>query len=85
MRNVSYTVTTTPTLVVPADDQNRTVYLHSGTGSVYLGNGNVTSSNGLHMPNGSTMSMFIPARETLYAVTGASSQTFIVVTPDTDS
>lgn len=85
MKTASHTVTTTPSIVVPADDQNRTVYLHSGTGSVYIGGSNVTSSTGLHMPNGTTMPMFIPSRETLYAVTSSSSQTFIVLSPDTDA
>lgn len=85
MKTTSHTVNSTPSIVVAADDQNRTVYLHSGTGSVYIGGSNVTSSTGLHMPNGTTMTMFIPSRETLYAVTSASSQTFIVLTPDTDA
>ena len=85
MKSVAHTVTTTATLVCAADDQNRTVYIHSGTGSVYIGGSNVTSSTGIHLPNGTTMQLFIPAKETLYAITASASQTMITLTPDTDS
>lgn len=84
MKSTAVTVSTTATLVVPADNQNRNIHLHSGTGSVYIGGSNVTSSTGLHLPNGSTLSLFVPTNETLYAITGSSTQTMIVLTPDGD-
>ena len=84
MKNTAYTITATPTLIIPADNKNRTVVIHSGTGSVYLGNGTVSSTNGIHLPNGTTIELSIPYNETLYAVTAASSQTLITLTPDVD-
>lgn len=84
MKNTAYTITTTPSLIIPADNKTRTVVLHSGTGSVYIGNGNVTSSNGVHLQNGTTLQLVIPDNETLYAVTAAASQTLITLTPDVD-
>jgi len=84
MKSFATTVTTTPTLIVPADNINRTVYLHTGTGSVYIGGSDVTSADGVHLQNGTTIQLFIPLSETLYAVTGSSSQTLITLTPDSD-
>lgn len=84
MKSIATTVTTSPTLVIAADNKERHCYVHSGTGSVYIGNSTVTSSTGLHLPNGTTMALVIPANETLYAVAGSSSQTMITLTPDVD-
>lgn len=84
MKSIATTVTTSATLIVSADNKERTVYLHSGTGSVYIGGSNVTSSTGLHLPNGSTLEMVIPINETLYGITSSATQTLITLTPDTD-
>jgi len=84
MKSFATTVTTTPTLIVPADNINRTVYLHTGTGSVYIGGSDVTSADGVHLQNGTTIQLFIPLSETLYAVTASSSQTLVTLTPDSD-
>lgn len=77
-------VTTSATLIVSADDVPRTVYVHSSSGSIYLGGSTVTSSTGLHLPNNTTLTVFIPAKETLYAITSAGTNTARVLTPDTD-
>lgn len=84
MKSVAHTVTTTATLVCDSDDLTRVVYLHSGTGSVYIGGSTVTSSTGIHLPNGTTIAITLPARQTIYAITNAASQTMITMTPDTD-
>lgn len=84
MKTTAHTVSTTPVLVIPADNKDRTCYLHSGTGSVYIGDSAVTSSTGVHLPNGTTMELHVPFNETLYAVTAQASQTMIVLTPDVD-
>ena len=84
MKTSSISVGTTATLIVPADNKNRNIYLHSGTGSVYVGGSDVTSSTGLHLSNGTTMPLFVPIGETLYGITQSSSQTMIVLTPDLD-
>lgn len=84
MRSSAVTVNSTPTLVVAADNKNRVVYLHSGTGSVYIGGSDVTSSTGIHLPNGTTIEISLPDGEVIYAVTSAASQTMRILTPDID-
>lgn len=79
------TVTTTATLVVPKDDKPRTVYLHNSAGvTVYLGGSAVTTSNGWHLGNGETETLFIPTNETLYGIVAAGSHDLKVLTPDLD-
>ena len=86
MRSTSITVTTTPTLIVPADDTFRTVYLHVvGNGTVYLGNGSVSSTNGMAtQKNVTPIAITIPQKETLYAVVATSTEDIRVLTPDVD-
>ena len=79
------TVTTAATLVVPKDDKPRTVYLHNSAGvTVYLGGSAVTTSNGYHLGNGETETLFIPTNETLYGIVAAGSHDLKVLTPDLD-
>lgn len=84
MKSTAYTITTSATLICPADDINREVYLHSGTGSVYVGGTGVTTATGIHMPNGSNLTLFVPAGQTLYAIAGSGSHTMVVLTPGVD-
>lgn len=46
------TVTTSPTLLVAADALAEQVNLHSSSGTIYLGDSNVTASTGYRMDNG---------------------------------
>ena len=46
------TVTTSPTLLVAADAQAEQVNFHSSSGTIYLGDSNLTSSTGYRMDNG---------------------------------
>ena len=85
MKSISVSVGTAPVLCVASDDFNRTVYLHNaGSGKIYLGGSSVTSSTGFHLANAESVSLFIPQKETLYAVTASSTHAVIVLTPDTD-
>lgn len=85
MHSTSITLTTTPTIVVASDDKNRTVYLHNPSGvKAYLGNSTVTTSTGLHLDNGATLTIDVPLRETLHGVVAAGSHTVIVLLPDGD-
>lgn len=84
MKSAAVTVTTTATLLIAADNQARTCYLHSGSGSVYVGGSDVTSSTGLHLENGTTIELFVPSKETVYGITSAATQTMRVLTPDLD-
>jgi hypothetical protein len=46
------TVTTSPTLLVAGDAQAEQVNFHSSSGTIYLGDSNLTSSTGYRMDNG---------------------------------
>ena len=75
-----FTVNTTAVKIVTAEPMTRTVYIHSSTGSVYLGGATITTTtDGLHVPNGSTQAITVPANETLYAIDGGGGATCIVL------
>lgn len=84
MISKSITVTTSATLILAADNQPRTCYFHSTSGSTYLGNSAVTTSDGLHLPNNQTITILIPFGETLYGVTNTGTTNVRVLTPDLD-
>jgi hypothetical protein len=84
MKSVAVTVTTSPTLLIAADNQNRICWLHTTSGSTYLGDSAVTSSSGLHLENNSTMEIHLPLGETLYGITGTGTTNVRVLTPDGD-
>lgn len=84
MKSVAVTVTTSPTLLIAADDQNRICYLHTTSGSSYLGDSTVTSSSGLHLPNSQTIEIHLPLGQTLYGVAGSGTTNVRVLTPDSD-
>jgi hypothetical protein len=84
MKSTAVTVATTATLLIAADNQPRTCYLHSTSGSTYLGDSAVTTSSGLHLPNNQTISIQVPFGETLYGITNTGSTNVRVLTPDVD-
>ena len=84
MKTSAVTVNTTATLLIAADNKDRVCYLHSGTGSVYVGGSDVTTSTGLHLPNGTTMELTVPFNETIYGIVTTGTQTMRVLTPDID-
>jgi hypothetical protein len=84
MKSSVITVGTTATLLIAADNQPRVIYLHSGTGSIYVGGSDVTSATGIHLSNGTTMQIDLPFNQTLYGITSASTHTIRTLTPDID-
>jgi hypothetical protein len=84
MKSVAITVTTSPTLLISADNQNRICYLHTTSGSSYLGDSAVTSSSGLHLENNSTMEIHLPFGNDLYGITNTGTTNVRVLTPDGD-
>jgi hypothetical protein len=84
MKSVAVTVTTSPTLLISADNQNRICYFHSTSGSTYLGDSAVTSSSGLHLPNNQTIEIHLPLGETIYGITNTGTTNVRVMTPDGD-
>ena len=78
-------VTTSPTLILPADNIPRTVYIHNGGGAkVYLGGADVSTANGFHLGNGESQDIFVPTNETFYGIVASSTNTVNVLTPDLD-
>ena len=84
MKSVAVTVTTSPTLIVAADNLPRTCYLHSTSGSTYLGESAVTTTSGLHLPNNQTITIQVPFGETLYGITNTGTTNIRLLTPDVD-
>jgi hypothetical protein len=84
MKSIAITVTTSPTLLISADNQNRICYLHTTSGSSYLGDSSVTSSTGLHLENNSTIEIHLPLGETLYGIASTGTTNVRVLTPDGD-
>ena len=86
MRSSAVTVTTSPTLLVAADDTYRTIYLHvTGNEIVYIGGENVTTTNGVDLEkHTSPIEIIIPSKQTLYAIVSADTANVRVLTPDID-
>ena len=73
------TVTSTPTLLVTANRADQLVYLHSSSGTVYLGNSDVTTSTGYRMDNGDKLSMQLSDNESLYGIVASGTATMMVM------
>lgn len=86
MISAAITVGTTPTLLVAADDVPRTVYVHVvGNSTVYLGNANVTTTNGLATEKHTApLTFFVPQGQTIYAIVAADTANVRILTPDVD-
>ena len=81
--NTQVTVTTTAQVIVNLDDVTQYVTLHS-KGNTYVGNSGVTSTNGLHIENGDTVSLTIPQGCDLWCITGSGTHTLAVLTARVD-
>jgi hypothetical protein len=57
------------------------VYLHSPTGgnTVYIGNSDVTTSNGFALPKDEMHEIWLPETDQLYAVVGSGTETLYVL------
>jgi hypothetical protein len=85
MRSTAVSVGTTAVLLIAADDTHRTVYLHHESNhAIYLGGSNVSTGNGLHMKKSENLSIVLPSRQTIYAVSDTADQEIRVLTPDVD-
>jgi len=65
------TVTTSPTLLAGAIAMNREVHIHNESGTIYIGNANVTSDTGIKVDNNSHDIINLTPNETMYAVTAS--------------
>ena len=84
MRSAQVSVGTTATLVVDADNINRTVLLHAlSNTAVYYGGAGVTTSTGfLHEKDDGPLEIMVPINEKLYGVVSTGTETVSVLMPD---
>lgn len=85
MISKAVTVETTATLICPADDKHRVVYIHNASGAkVYIGGSDVSTTNGFHLANSESVTIEVPTSETVYAIVATGSQAISVLTPNLD-
>ena len=73
-------VGTTATLLVAANIMDQTVLLHNlGGGAVYLGDANVTTSNGYKLDNGDKLQVPVGDHEGLYGIAASGTHTIAVL------
>lgn len=78
-KSAVYTVTTTASIVVPALIGDQSAYLHSASGTLYIGGADLTTANGYRLDNGDKLSLLIGDHEALYAITTSGTATLYVL------
>ena len=73
------TVTTTATIVASQLIADQSVYLHSASGTLYIGGSDLTLANGYRMDNGDKLSLLLGDHEDLYAMTSSGTATLYVM------
>ena len=87
MKSFNVSVTDTPTLILSADNQNRTIYLHNRTNDVvFLGDSSVTTTNGIDiLKHSAPITVFVPINETIYGIAESGKTIDVrVLLPNTD-
>jgi len=74
-----YTVSTTASIVVPANIAYQSVYLHSASGTIYIGGADLTTANGYKLDNGDKLTIMVGDQEALYAITSSGTATLYVL------
>lgn len=78
-KSAVYTVATTKAIVVPQEIGDQSVYLHSASGTLYIGGADLTAANGYRMDNGDKLSLMVGDHQDLYAITSAGTATLYVL------
>jgi len=73
------TVTTTAAIVVSADIADQTVWLHSSSGTLYIGGSDLTVANGYKLDNGDKITINVGDHEALYAITSSGTANLYVL------
>jgi protein involved in polysaccharide export with SLBB domain len=73
------TVTTTAAIVVPQSIFHQTVWLHSSSGTIYIGDSDLTVANGYRLDNGDKISINVGDYQALYAITSSGTATLYVL------
>ena len=74
-----FEVGTTASIVVPALIGDQSAYLHSASGTLYIGGADLTTANGYRLDNGDKLSVLIGDHEALYAITSSGTATLYVL------
>ena len=78
-KSAVFQVDTTASIVVPALIGDQSAYLHSASGTLYIGGADLTTANGYRMDNGDKLSVLIGDHEALYAITSSGTATLYVL------
>ena len=73
------TVTTTKAIVVPQEIGDQSVYLHSASGTIYIGGEDLTAANGYRLDNGDKLTLMVGDHSALYAMTSSGTATLFVL------
>jgi len=78
-KSAVFSVSTTASIVVPANIAYQAVYLHSASGTLYIGGADLTTANGYKLDNGDKLTLMVGDQEALYAITTAGTSTLYVL------
>lgn len=78
-KSAVFTVTTSAAIIVPEEIGDQMAYLHSASGSVYIGGADLTAANGYRLDNGDKLSLMVGDHQALYAVTSSGTATLYVL------
>jgi hypothetical protein len=78
-KSAVFTVSTTASIVVPANIAYQAVYLHSASGTLYIGGSDLTTANGYKLDNGDKLTLMVGDQEALYAITSSGTATLYVL------
>jgi len=73
------TVTTAATLLVAANSHDQMVYLHSSSGTIFVGDAAVTTATGYKLDNGDKLQMQLGDNEALYGIASSGTPTMMVM------
>lgn len=74
-----YTINSTRQVILPLDGSAQEVHLHSTSGKVYIGGGDVTPENGFALDNGEKLVLLIHPGDAIYAITSSGTVTLSVL------
>jgi hypothetical protein len=78
-KSAVFTVTTSAQIVVPEEIGDQMAYLHSASGTIYIGGADLTTANGYRLDNNDKLTLMVGDHSALYAVTSSGTATLYVL------
>ena len=78
-KSAQFTVTTSAQIVVPEEIGDQMAYLHSASGTMYIGGADLSTANGYRLDNGDELSLLVGDHQDLYAITSTGTATLYVL------